>query len=229
MEQSHSRDASLAQARVDEFLVDAILFDLDGTLIDSTIATERAWNTWGARMGLPNYRHTAHGLTAQSLVSELVPSSRHAEAMRLITRLEVEDVEGIHIKDGVRALLGALPANSWTIVTSCTDELAAARMGAAGLPAPELMVTASHVSKGKPDPEGFLLGARRLGIDIDRCLVVEDAPAGLRAGHTAGAYTLGVAGTYDPCLLEADAVVESLQQVGVEILSTGKLRVCITR
>ena len=207
---------------------DAILFDLDGTLIDSTIATERAWTHWGTLMGLADYKHTLHGLTAKSLVNMLIDEPRHAEALDLITRLEIEDTEGIHLKDGVAALLSALPAERWTIVTSCTSALASARMAAASLGLPRHMVTADQVATGKPSPEGFLLAAQRLGVDISRCLVVEDAPAGLSAGVAAGAYTLAVTGTYSAEDLEANTVVESLEQVTVSTASNGSLRIRVT-
>lgn len=211
-----------------DFSVDAILFDLDGTLINSTIATERAWTTWGALMGLPKYRHTIHGLTAQGLIHKLIEEPRHAEALELITRLEIEDTHGIHAKDGVRPLLASIPKDRWTIVTSCTRELASARMGAASLADPAHMVTADQVVEGKPDPEGYLLAARRLGVDIRRCLVVEDAPAGLSAGRAAGAHTLAVAGTYGQDTLVADAIVESLEQLTISSTTNGDLRVSIS-
>ncbi|PQZ89579.1 phosphatase [Arthrobacter sp. MYb227] len=206
---------------------EAILFDLDGTLIDSTIATERAWTHWGTLMGLSNYTHTLHGLTAQSLVNTLIDEPRHAEALELITRLEIEDTEGIHLKDGVGALLASLPAERWTIVTSCTSALASARMGAASLARPLHMVTADQVATGKPSPEGFLLSAQRLGVDISRCLVVEDAPAGLSAGNAAGAYTLAVTGTYGADALEANAIVNSLAQIEFSTVPNGSLRLTI--
>lgn len=207
------------------FDVDAVLFDLDGTLIDSTVATERAWTAWGEQMGLAGYRHTAHGMTALTLVNELVDAPRRAEALELITRLEIEDTAGIRQTAGTADLLAALPPQKWTIVTSCTRELAQARMAAAGLDRPEHMVTADQVSTGKPSPEGYLLAARRLGADIRRCLVVEDAPAGLAAGCAAGARTLGVTGTYGPEELDADAVTASLSRLVVSGAPGGPLRI----
>ncbi|MBD8044530.1 HAD-IA family hydrolase [Arthrobacter sp. Sa2BUA2] len=219
-DRAHTR---LLQESAGTFDVDAVLFDLDGTLIDSTVATERAWTFWGERMGIAGYRHTAHGLTAQTLVNQLVDEPRRAEALELITRLEIEDTRGIRQKDGVPALLAAIPPEKWTIVTSCTRELARARMAAAGLDWPEHMVTADQVTTGKPSPEGFLLAARRLGTDIRRCLVVEDAPAGLSAGRSANAQTLGVTGTYAADALNADVVVASLNQLTVSRQPGGPL------
>lgn len=209
------------------FTVEAILFDLDGTLIDSTIATERVWTDWSRTMGLKDYRHTAHGLPARSLVASLIEESRQDEALELINRMEIQDTDGICIKDGVAQLLETLPASRWTIVTSCTRELAAARMRAAGLHTPEHMVTADQVSAGKPNPEGFEVAAHRLGVDVSRCLVVEDAPVGLTAGSASGARTLGVTGTYAASQLTADAVVPSLARLSVTPGPDGSLHVDI--
>lgn len=205
------------------FQVQAVLFDLDGTLLDSTIATERAWHTWAEQLGIEDYRHTAHGVTAQDLVAQLIAPASRDEALKLINRLEVKDTEGVRIKEGVGGLLNEVPAERWTIVTSCTRELALARMGAAHLAEPEHMVTADQVKTGKPSPEGYLLAAERLGVDISQCLVVEDAPAGVDAGAAAGAKTLAVTGTYGAQQLEADMVVQSLEQVRITTSATGAL------
>lgn len=221
---THPTDSPHALESLADLDFEAILFDLDGTLIDSTIATERAWTRWGALMGLTGYKHTMHGLTAQSLVNKLIDKPRHVEALELISQLEIEDTEGIHLKEGVADLLAALPTERWTIVTSCTSALAAARMGEASLEIPPHMVTADQVSTGKPAPEGFLLSAQRLGVDISRCLVVEDAPAGLSAGKASGAYTLAVTGTYGAEDLDANVIVDSLDQVAFSTASNGSLR-----
>lgn len=212
---------------IHQFTVDALLFDLDGTLIDSSPATERAWRTWGQRMGLENFSYGAHGVPAQALVQQVVEPARWAEAFGLIKQLETSDTEGVACKDGAKALLEALPTGAWTIVTSCTQGLAQARLAAAGLMGPASMVTADQVSLGKPHPEPFLLGASRLGVDIGRCLVLEDAPAGLVSGRAAGAVTLAVAGTSHAGELEADHVVHSLSEVSVEVVDGGRLRVTL--
>lgn len=216
-----------ASPAIRQFTVDALLFDLDGTLIDSTPATERAWRTWGQRMGLENFSYGAHGIPAQALVEQVVEPARWAEAFELIKELETSDTAGVVCKDGAKALLEGLPPGSWTIVTSCTQGLARARLGAAGLAQPPHMVTADQVSRGKPHPEPFLLGASRLGVDIGRCLVLEDAPAGLAAGRAAGAVTLAVAGTSEASELEADFLVHSLAQMRVDVAGDGRLRVTL--
>lgn len=207
------------------FTVDALLFDLDGTLIDSTPATERAWHTWGERMGLTGFSYSSHGIPAQALVEQFVEPARQAEAFELIKALELADTRGVVRKTGAAELLASLPAGSWTIVTSCTRDLATARMGAAGITGPAHMVTADQVTCGKPHPEPFLLGASRLGADIGRCLVVEDAPAGLASGRAAGAVTLAVAGTSTASELDADHVVRSLTDVAIEVLDDGRIQI----
>lgn len=207
--------------------VDALLFDLDGTLIDSTPATERAWRTWGERMGLGGFSYGSHGVPARALVARHIEPARQAEAFELIKALELADTGGVVRKDGAVELLSALPAGAWTIVTSCTRELALARMAAAGVACPATMVTADQVRDGKPHPEPFLLGASRLGADIGRCLVVEDAPAGLASGRAAGAVTLAVAGTSAASELDADHVVGSLADVSATPLPDGRIQVIL--
>lgn len=210
-----------------QFTVDALLFDLDGTLIDSTPATERAWRLWGERMGLDGFSYGSHGVPAQALVDQHVAPSRRAEAFELIKALEMADTEGVVRKRGAVELLESLPARAWTIVTSCTQGLAETRMRAAGIPAPAEMVTADQVSDGKPHPEPFLLGAGRLGADIRHCLVVEDAPAGLASGRAAGAVTLAVAGTTAAHALDADHVVHDLSQVAARVLPDGRIEITL--
>lgn len=210
-----------------KYTVDALLLDLDGTLIDSTLATERAWHSWGEQMGLAGFSYGSHGVPAKALVERYVDPPRRAEAYELIKNLEMSDTKGVVCKAGAVELLGSLPAGSWTIVTSCTQGLAKVRMRAAGILAPEHMVTAEQVAAGKPHPEPFLLGAERLGFDIRRCLVVEDAPAGLASARAAGAMTLAVAGTVEAHTLEADHVVESLSQVRAQVLANGRIEITL--
>lgn len=218
---------AVPETAIRTFTVDALLFDLDGTLIDSTPATERAWHVWGERMGLTGFSYASHGVPAQALVEQYIEPSRQAEAFELIKALETADTTGVVRKDGAVELLASLPAGAWTIVTSCTRGLAQVRMGAAGISGPEHMVTADQVTAGKPHPEPFLLGASRLNADIRNCLVVEDAPAGLASGRAAGAVTLAVAGTTGAGDLDADHVVRSLSDVSAEVLPDGRIRITV--
>ncbi len=201
---------------------DAVLFDLDGTLIDSTGPTERAWIRWADEEGLAeSYEHLGHGMPAAAIVAAHVPERRVADSLARAAAIELQETAGIVVKAGVASLLEALPSGSWAIVTSCTSALAAVRMEAAGLVAPEVLITFDSVHDGKPHPEGFLLAAAQLGVAPERCLVVEDTPAGLEAGRRAGCTTLGIAGTYPAGQLKADHVLASLEHVDITLGLSG--------
>ncbi len=195
---------------------DAVLFDMDGTLIDSTPAVIRSWDTWGVEYGLTaSALEAGHGQPASQLVRSLLPPHRVDEGLARIAALELADVDDIVILPGAAELLLALPVDRIAIVTSATRPLAAARLNAAGLTAPTVIVTFDDVSNGKPHPEPFLTGAARLGIDPARCLVIEDAPAGIAAARAAGCATLAVTTTSPREELDADLVVDSLAQVSI--------------
>jgi mannitol-1-/sugar-/sorbitol-6-phosphatase len=189
----------------------AILSDLDGTLVDSGAPVRRAWSAFAVRHGLDPEQVLAfaHGRPSSETVRLLAPDADHGTESRLLEQSEVNDT------DGVIALPGALELMSGprrlAIVTSCSTALARARLAAAGLPEPSVMVTYDDVEQGKPDPSCFLIGARRLGVAPDRCVVLEDAPAGITAGRRAGASVIAVRTTYsDDQLGEADAIVDDL-------------------
>lgn len=190
---------------------DAVLFDLDGTLVDSTASVERAWLRWAREEHVEIARmQGSHGMPAAEIVIRLLPEERHASAIARIMDYEVNDVEGTLPRPGSVEALASLPPERLAIVTSCTGPLLAARAGAAGLTLPATTVTADDVSRGKPDPEPFRLGAQRLGFAPARCLAVEDAPAGLTAARAAGCATLAVDGTHALDQLDADASIANL-------------------
>lgn len=200
---------------------DAVLFDLDGTLIDSTPSVVRSWLTWAAEHGVdPRVLEGNHGVPAVQIIARVLPPDQVEAAHARIEELEVADVEGILTLPGSARALEVLGPVS-AIVTSCTRALATARIAATGLRAPAVIVTASDVEIGKPDPAPYLLGARRLGVDPARCLVVEDAPSGLLAGHAAGCATLAVTTTTPAHVLLADAVVDTLDDVRFELTAQG--------
>jgi sugar-phosphatase len=181
-----------------ELLCDAILFDLDGVLIDSSACIARNWQIWAEPHGIDvaAIMKVAHGVRSIETIQQVAPHlDAQAEAERL-TALEVADTNGVIAMPGAHALLSTLPAHAWTIVTSGGAALAGARLAAVGLPVPAQIVTADDVTQGKPAPEPYLLGAQRLGIAPERCLVVEDAPAGIQAGRSAGIRVLGIASTH---------------------------------
>ncbi|MET3804567.1 sugar-phosphatase [Nakamurella sp. UYEF19] len=218
-EQSPTRSAAVTE-RVEPAIAgrtfDAVLFDMDGTLVDSTPAVERSWATWGAEYGLTRSALAAgHGQPASQLVRLLLAADQIDGGLARIAELELEDLHDITVLPGAAELLAAMPADRVAIVTSATRQLAEARIAAAGLTAPAVVVTFDDVTHGKPNPEPFLTGAARLGIDPSRCLVVEDAPAGIKAGRAAGCATLAVTTTSTRSELDADLVVDSLAQVSI--------------
>ncbi|GAA5158006.1 HAD-IA family hydrolase [Ornithinimicrobium tianjinense] len=209
---------------------EAVLFDNDGTLTDSTAAVERAWQAWAAHHGVPLERLVGfHGVPSRGIVAAVVDDHIDVDlATADIDRRELEDLEGVLPLPGAAAALTALPGRA-AVVTSASRELADLRLAAAGLVAPEAYVTADDITRGKPDPQPYLIAAERLGVDPARCLVVEDAPAGLRSGRAAGAATLAVTTTSTEQALRdlADLVVADLSAVVFEVVDGG-VRVRVT-
>ncbi len=176
--------------RVLDKTYDAFLFDMDGTVLNSIAVVERVWSEWALRHGFEPevLLKTIHGVRASDAIRQLgLPGvDPVAEAKQLLNE-EMEDFGGIVEIPGSIRFLNALPGDRWGIVTSAPIELARRRMAAAGIPMPKMIVSGEEVSSGKPSPECYLLGASRLGVDPARCLVFEDAVAGILAGEGAGA------------------------------------------
>ncbi len=167
----------------------ALLFDLDGVLIDSTPAVARVWSRWALEHGF-NPEETvarAHGRPSLTTIREFLPNADHEAENREVERREIEDLEGVIPLPGALELLASLPVERWTIVTSCTRPLAEVRIKAAGLPLPKKMITSNDITQGKPDPEPYLKGGALLGFPAAECVVLEDVPAGIRAGKASGA------------------------------------------
>ena len=186
----------------------ALLFDLDGVLIDSTPAVARVWSRWAVEHGFDPTEVVAraHGRPSLTTVRELLPHADHQAENREVERREIADLAGVVPLPGAMELLASLPADRWTIVTSCTRALAVVRIKAAGLPLPEKMITSNDIVQGKPYPDPYLKGAAVLGFPAADCIVLEDAPAGIRAGKAAGAKVLALRTTApDSELLEAGA------------------------
>ncbi|MEU4426798.1 HAD-IA family hydrolase [Actinoplanes sp. NPDC024001] len=193
--------------------VSAVLLDMDGTLVDSDAAVVRAWTVWAVEhdVDLDTVLAIAHGTPAHATVRRLLPHLDEAGVATSAARqlaLQYEDLADVTALAGADDLLAVLDRSGlpWAIVTSADARLAAARLGAAGIAAP-LLLTAEDVTTGKPDPEGYLAAAARLGADPARCLVVEDSPAGLAAGRAAGMRTAGLRE------LEADLRLSDLGQL----------------
>jgi len=161
---------------------------MDGVLVDSTPAVARVWTRWAARHGFDAAEvvHRAHGRPSITTIREYLPDGDHLAENREIERDEITDLDGVVPLPGALELLSALPRGRWTIVTSCSRRLAEVRLKTSGLPRPEVFVTSSDITNGKPAPDPYLKGAEVLGFSPRDCVVVEDAPAGVRSGKAAG-------------------------------------------
>lgn len=207
-----------------------ILLDIDGTLVDSTAAVERSWRTWAREYGLDpeEVLRICHGRRTQDIIPKFVPPRQQAAAVARELALELTDLDGVVALPGARQLRDALPPEQWAAVTSGERSLMTARLLAAQLPLPEVLISAEDVSTGKPSPEGYLKAAAALGFDAGQCLVVEDAPAGISAGRAAGARVLAVMTSHDAAeLADADVVVADLSCVSVEVTNGGVIVVMV--
>jgi sugar-phosphatase len=194
------------------------LFDMDGVLVSSIESVVRSWRRWAELYGLPNAEtfEIPHGVRAKDIIKTLLPDADLQEAVRVIEDIEVEDVADLRVLPGVKTLLEGLPPERWAIVTSSTQRLLLARLGAAKLPVPERIISGDRVRRGKPDAEPYRRGAELLGFRPEECVVVEDAPSGVEAGKAAGCRVLGVLGTHSAAELgEADWLVGSLEGLAV--------------
>jgi sugar-phosphatase len=197
-----------------------LLFDLDGVLADSTPAVARVWTIFANKYGFDPAEtvRRAHGRPSMATIQELLPSANHIAENAVLERMEIEDIEDVVALPGAAELLHALPADKWTVVTSCTRALALVRLRAAGLPIPAQMVTSNDIVNGKPSPEPYLKGAELLGLAAADCVVVEDAPAGIRSGKATGARVIAVQTTERDSLLReagADWIVNTCASVNV--------------
>jgi sugar-phosphatase len=183
-----------------------MLFDMDGVLVSSIASANRCWKLWAKHYGVPNWQDVEipHGTRAEEIVKLLAPHADVAEGLRRIEDMEIADVHDIVTLPGALDLLQSMPLERWAIVTSATDRLLVARLRAAGLPQPDRLISANMVTRGKPDPQPYLMGAARLGVSAADCLVFEDAPSGVQAGVAAGARVVGVLGTTPAEKLLAD-------------------------
>lgn len=199
----------------------AVLFDVDGVLIDTADAHGRVWRAWARARGLdPEAVWVAtQGRRRADILRLVAPDRDPADEHRALDRLMAAEEPGFCAFDGAAELLGALPRGRWAVVTSSRAEPTAARLARTGLVVPEVRVCAEDVSAGKPSPEGYLYAAARLGADPARCLVVEDAPAGIAAGRAAGCMVYAVASTHRPGeLRDAHVCFGSLREAAGAVL-----------
>ena len=203
-----------------EFLVSGLLFDLDGTLVDSEASVQRNWRKLADKVGLPweTIGPWIHGIPVRQVMRTLVPDmseERVQEMQQFMIDAESTDTVDVVPMPGAVELLRQLPADRWAIVTSGGDRLAAARIGAAGLPRPRFLITADHVKVGKPAPEPYLAGAQALGLPPGECLAFEDAPPGMESAVAAGMPVIGIATTHPD--LSGPTVVKSLADIGFSV------------
>jgi mannitol-1-/sugar-/sorbitol-6-phosphatase len=198
----------------------AILFDMDGVLIDSTPAVARVWSQWARERAFDPEKvvRMAHGRPSIATIRDLLPNADHVAENHEVERREIADLEGVVPLPGARRLLASLPAERYAIVTSSTRKLAEARLGAAGLPVPTFFVTSTDIVNGKPHPEPYLKAASKLGAAPRECVVVEDVPSGIRSGKAAGARVIAFPTTVKAEELRAagaDWIVPSCASIAV--------------
>ncbi len=208
----------------------AVLFDLDGVLVDSTRSVERQWRAWAREQGIDGDKvmTVGHGVRAVEVIRAIAPHlDAEAEVKKLESR-EADDRDGVVVMPGAVELVHAIPEDRWCVVTSGTRHLASTRLQLAGIPVPKVMITAEDVANGKPHPEPYLKGAQLLGVNPGECLVIEDAPAGIQSAHSGGMKVIALASTYPALALgEAEVVVEKLAQIQVNVDGTRKLAISI--
>ena len=213
------------------FPCDAILFDLDGVLADSREVVERQWRLWAARHGVDaaQLMPTIHGRRAVETIAQFAPHLNAAAEERDLAAREAADFDGVREIPGAHALIASLPPDAWAVATSGARIIAGARLQHVGIVPPAVMVTADDVARGKPAPDPYRQAAQGLGIDPARCLVIEDAPVGVQAGHAAGARVVAVQTSHSADeLREADAVVERLTDISVAVVEGQAGRLAVT-
>ena len=211
----------------------AFLFDMDGTVINSVAAAERIWGLWAKRQGLDvaTFLPTIHGARSVDTIAKLaLPGLDPRQEAQGITDAEIIDVEGIIEIAGAQRFLQSLPPAQWAIVTSAPRALAVARLKAAGMPVPAVMVTAEDVKAGKPKPDCYLLAAEKLGVSPADCLVFEDASVGIEAGEAAGAKVMVITATHahplatrHPSIASYEAMVATIDEEGFIVLAQSPL------
>jgi sugar-phosphatase len=200
-------------------LCHAVLFDMDGVVVDSRTVVERTWRRWATRHGVDpeSLLTVAHGRRTQETLQEVVPHLATAEELAWLEAAELADEDGLVQVPGAARLLATLEAVPWAVVTSAGPELARRRLAAAGLPLPPVLVSSRDVGRGKPMPDGYLVAAERLAVASTEAVVFEDAPAGIAAGVAAGSTVIAVATTHSAARLEGAAfVVPDLTRIAIE-------------
>jgi len=200
------------------FHCSAILFDLDGVLVDSTGSVDRQWRIWAREREIDEHKvmAIAHGVRAVEVVRAVAPHLDAEAEVGKLERREAADRDGVAVMPGAIELIQAIPDGRWGVVTSGRRHLATGRLQLAGIPIAKVMIAADDVANGKPHPEPYLKGAAALAVAPSECLVIEDAPAGIRAAQAGGMKVIALTSTYPASALsEADVVISSLDQIRV--------------
>jgi sugar-phosphatase len=215
----HRKTAPLKSGATQTFRVRAIVFDLDGVLVDSMPAIRAFWTEWAGKHGVnPEMVLAALHLTAEELIIKFAPSLDANTEARATAAGQAQMETGIVALEGARALIDTLPLGAWAVVTSGRRELALRHLALGQLPVPDVLVTAEDTPRGKPDPSGYLLAAEGLGIPPARCLAIEDSPAGVSAARSAGMAVLAVTNSHPASELTiADAVLDSLTSLRLTV------------
>lgn len=206
----------------------AILFDLDGVLIDSTGSVDRTWRAWARERGIDEEKvvDIAHGVRSLEVIRAVAPHLDAQAEVRKLENREVGDHASVAVMPGALEFVAKIPSGRWGVVTSGTHRIASARLRLGGFAVPKVLVTADDVANGKPHPEPYLKAAKLLGTKPENCLVIEDAPAGIRSAHAGGIKVIGFASTYGKeKLTEADAAVGGFQDLSVTVGQDSRLLV----
>jgi sugar-phosphatase len=226
------RGANVSERVTTRISCSAILFDMDGVLLDSTPAVARVWRRWALERGFDPEEvvRRAHGRPSLTTVKEYLPAADHAAENREVERREMEDLEGVVPWAGALELLASLPRDRWAIVTSSTRPLAELRARVAGLPRPACWVTSDDILHGKPAPDPYQKAAELLGFPLDECIVVEDVPAGVRSGKAAGARVIALCTTMSEAELrkaEPDWILQNCADISLARLDQGRLELLL--
>jgi sugar-phosphatase len=201
-----------------ELICNAILFDLDGVLVNSSVVVERHWKKWADNhdVSFEDLTEVMHGRTSAGIIRIMAPHLDAEHEGRIREAQEGIDTDGLEAYSGARSLLESLPPHSWAVVTSGNIRTASTRLQYGEFPTPPILVTSEDVQSGKPDPEAFLLAAKRLGVRPEECVVIEDAPAGIEAARAAGMRVIAVATTHGPqALTQAHVIAHGIANVRV--------------
>jgi len=208
-----------------------ILFDLDGTLVDSWKCVEYAWQSWCFEHGLPynDLVERFNGTRAIDIVKTLKPELDPEQELAKLNNLELSQAKNISLIPGALEIIKLIPKNKWGIVTSGTQEVAHHKLNYAKIDLPNVLITAEKITQGKPHPQGYLKAASMLNIDPKQCLVFEDAPQGLKAARTAGMKVIALSTTFPASALsEADACIDNYNCINIS-LDNSQIDISITR